>query len=94
EPGTQLPMRTFHTGGVAGGEDITGGFGRLIELIDAYDQPWGTPGEISRHYGKVKKIETQKNKKGKERGEFNISVEYFDEDGNKQTHQYLVKSSQ
>ncbi|SYV93307.1 DNA-directed RNA polymerase subunit beta', partial [Mycoplasmopsis synoviae] len=40
EPGTQLTMRTFHTGGVAGGEDITGGFGRLIELIDAYDQPW------------------------------------------------------
>ncbi|MEX0363843.1 DNA-directed RNA polymerase subunit beta' [Mycoplasmopsis synoviae] len=94
EPGTQLTMRTFHTGGVAGGEDITGGFGRLIELIDAYDQPWGTPAEISRHYGKVKKIETQKNKKGKESGQFNISVEYFDEDGNKQTHQYLVKSSQ
>ena len=23
EPGTQLTMRTFHTGGVAGGEDIT-----------------------------------------------------------------------
>lgn len=87
-------MRTFHTGGVAGGEDITGGFGRLIELIDAYDQPWGTPAEISRHYGKVKKIETQKNKKGKESGQFNISVEYFDEDGNKQIHQYLVKSSQ
>ncbi|SYV97523.1 DNA-directed RNA polymerase subunit beta', partial [Mycoplasmopsis edwardii] len=40
EPGTQLTMRTFHTGGVAGVEDITGGFGRLIELIDAYDNPW------------------------------------------------------
>lgn len=39
EPGTQLTMRTFHTGGVAGVEDITGGFGRLIELIDAYDNP-------------------------------------------------------
>lgn len=39
EPGTQLTMRTFHTGGVAGVEDITGGFGRLIELIDAYDSP-------------------------------------------------------
>ncbi|MBR2998901.1 MAG: DNA-directed RNA polymerase subunit beta', partial [Mycoplasmataceae bacterium] len=35
EPGTQLTMRTFHSGGVAGVEDITGGFGRLIELIDA-----------------------------------------------------------
>ena len=39
EPGTQLTMRTFHTGGVAGVEDITGGFGRLMELIDAYDSP-------------------------------------------------------
>ncbi|CRH46931.1 DNA-directed RNA polymerase subunit beta' [Chlamydia trachomatis] len=32
-------MRTFHTGGVAGVEDITGGFTRLIELIDAHEQP-------------------------------------------------------
>jgi DNA-directed RNA polymerase, beta'' subunit/160 kD subunit len=39
EPGTQLTMRTFHTGGVAGEEDITGGFARLIELIDAHEQP-------------------------------------------------------
>jgi DNA-directed RNA polymerase subunit beta' len=39
EPGTQLTMRTFHTGGVAGVEDITGGFTRLIELIDAYEKP-------------------------------------------------------
>ncbi|CRH46263.1 DNA-directed RNA polymerase subunit beta' [Chlamydia trachomatis] len=39
EPGTQLTMRTFHTGGVAGVEDITGGFTRLIELIDAHEQP-------------------------------------------------------
>ena len=34
EPGTQLTMRTFHTGGVAGGSDFTGGFQRLKELID------------------------------------------------------------
>lgn len=39
EPGTQLTMRTFHTGGVAGVSDITGGFTRLIELIDAYEKP-------------------------------------------------------
>jgi len=38
EPGTQLTMRTFHTGGVAGVEDITGGFDRLKQLIDATKQ--------------------------------------------------------
>lgn len=39
EPGTQLTMRTFHTGGVANVEDITGGFTRLIELIDSHEHP-------------------------------------------------------
>ena len=34
EPGTQLTMRTFHTGGVAGG-DITGGLPRVTELFEA-----------------------------------------------------------
>ncbi|WP_027121114.1 DNA-directed RNA polymerase subunit beta' [Mycoplasma leonicaptivi] len=57
EPGTQLTMRTFHTGGVAGVEDITGGFGRLIELIDAFDNPWGRPAEISKWHGVVTNIE-------------------------------------
>lgn len=57
EPGTQLTMRTFHTGGVAGVEDITGGFGRLIELIDAYDAPWGRVADIAEDYGIVENIE-------------------------------------
>ena len=35
EPGTQLTMRTFHTGGVAGGEDITQGLPRIQELFEA-----------------------------------------------------------
>ncbi|MGL4951035.1 MAG: DNA-directed RNA polymerase subunit beta', partial [Mycoplasma sp.] len=34
EPGTQLTMRTFHTGGVAGGSNITQGFERLKQLFD------------------------------------------------------------
>ena len=34
EPGTQLTMRTFHTGGVAGG-DITQGLPRVEELFEA-----------------------------------------------------------
>ena len=35
EPGTQLTMRTFHTGGVAGGADIAGGLPRVVELFEA-----------------------------------------------------------
>lgn len=35
EPGTQLTMRTFHTGGVAGGGDITTGLPRVEEIFEA-----------------------------------------------------------
>jgi len=35
EPGTQLTMRTFHTGGVASGMDITSGLPRVEELFEA-----------------------------------------------------------
>jgi len=35
EPGTQLTLRTFHTGGVAGAEDITQGLPRIEELFEA-----------------------------------------------------------
>jgi DNA-directed RNA polymerase subunit beta' len=35
EPGTQLTMRTFHTGGVAGSSDITQGLPRVQELFEA-----------------------------------------------------------
>ena len=34
EPGTQLTLRTFHTGGVAGA-DITHGLPRVVELFEA-----------------------------------------------------------
>ena len=34
EPGTQLTMRTFHTGGIASGEDITQGLPRVEELFE------------------------------------------------------------
>ena len=39
EPGTQLTMRTFHTGGIAG-KDITSGLPRVVELFEAR-QPKG-----------------------------------------------------
>ncbi len=35
EPGTQLTMRTFHTGGIAGAEDITQGLPRVEELFES-----------------------------------------------------------
>ncbi|MGX9395721.1 DNA-directed RNA polymerase subunit beta' [Mycoplasma sp. 1573] len=72
EPGTQLTMRTFHSGGVAGVEDITGGFTRLTELIDAYEQPWGTPAVISPVEGQVVGIETQEGKEG----HYLVKIEY------------------
>ena len=41
EPGTQLTLRTFHTGGVAAGGDITSGLPRVEELFEARKQPKG-----------------------------------------------------
>ena len=39
EPGTQLTLRTFHTGGVAGGVDITQGLPRVEELFERRNPP-------------------------------------------------------
>jgi DNA-directed RNA polymerase subunit beta' len=41
EPGTQLTLRTFHTGGVAAGGDITTGLPRVEELFEARRMPKG-----------------------------------------------------
>jgi DNA-directed RNA polymerase subunit beta' len=41
EPGTQLTLRTFHTGGVAHGGDITVGLPRVEELFEARKKPKG-----------------------------------------------------
>ena len=55
EPGTQLTMRTFHTGGVASGEDITQGLPRVQELFEARNpKARATIAEIN---GKVTKID-------------------------------------
>ena len=55
EPGTQLTMRTFHTGGVAGGEDVTQGLPRVQELFEVYDPNRDTRNRdvISKISGKV-----------------------------------------
>jgi DNA-directed RNA polymerase subunit beta' len=41
EPGTQLTLRTFHTGGIAHGGDITHGLPRVEELLEARKHPKG-----------------------------------------------------
>ncbi len=41
EPGTQLTLRTFHSGGVAAGGDITTGLPRVEELFEARRTPKG-----------------------------------------------------
>jgi DNA-directed RNA polymerase subunit beta' len=55
EPGTQLTMRTFHTGGVAGGVDITQGLPRVEEIFESR-LPRGK-GQVSELDGKVTEIE-------------------------------------
>ena len=57
EPGTQLTMRTFHTGGVAG-LDITQGLPRVVELFEAR-KPKGMS-EMAEVAGKVSVEETDK----------------------------------
>ncbi len=66
EPGTQLTMRTFHNGGVAGGDDITQGLPRIQELFEArIPKGKSTIAEIK---GKVTKIDD-------DHGKFKISVQ-------------------
>jgi DNA-directed RNA polymerase subunit beta' len=60
EPGTQLTMRTFHTGGVAG-EDITHGLPRVVELFEARTPKGVAP--ISEAAGRVRIDDTDKTRK-------------------------------
>ena len=55
EPGTQLTLRNFHTGGVAGNEDITQGLPRVQEIVEARN-PKGKA-TISEVTGEVESIE-------------------------------------
>jgi len=58
EPGTQLTMRTFHTGGVASADDITQGLPRVVEIFEAR-KPKGLA-VISEINGKVELTEGKK----------------------------------
>ena len=58
EPGTQLTMRTFHTGGVAGEADITRGLPRVEEIFER--RPPKGEAEIALKDGKVIEIDDKK----------------------------------
>jgi len=64
EPGTQLTMRTFHTGGIAGGADITQGLQRVEEIFEA--RPPKGRAALSEVDGKVVDI--------KEKGKQNVII--------------------
>ncbi|WP_461239970.1 DNA-directed RNA polymerase subunit beta' [Paucilactobacillus sp. N302-9] len=64
EPGTQLTMRNFHTGGVAGNEDITQGLPRIQEIVEARN-PKGKA-EITEVTGTVESIEENPAERTKE----------------------------
>jgi DNA-directed RNA polymerase subunit beta' len=77
EPGTQLTMRTFHTGGVAG-DDITQGLPRVVELFEARQPKGKSP--ISESAGRVQIEDSDRLKKititpddGSEANEFSVS---------------------
>ena len=59
EPGTQLTLRTFHTGGVAAGGDITTGLPRVEELFEARKQPKGEA-VVAEIAGTVRIIQSEK----------------------------------
>ncbi len=74
EPGTQLTMRTFHTGGVAGVSDITQGFSRLMEILDANKNP-KSAAIIAKKSGVVKEISKVEESKRKKNGLYKVVVE-------------------
>ncbi|MGN0973322.1 MAG: DNA-directed RNA polymerase subunit beta' [Bacilli bacterium] len=65
EPGTQLTMRTFHTGGVAGGEDITQGLPRVQELFEA---------RIPKGKATIAEIDGKITKVNEEHGKYKITI--------------------
>ncbi len=76
EPGTQLTMRTFHTGGIANAEDITQGLPRVEELFEGRKPK--NAAIISELDGMVEIVESKTNKhivvKNQETGD---SVDYM-----------------
>ena len=84
EPGTQLPMRTFHTGGIASAEDITQGLPRVEELFESRrPKSMAIMSEIS---GVVSQDDTKKN--------VVIKVTGKDENGAEEVKSYSIPFTQ
>ena len=81
EPGTQLTMRTFHSGGVASGEDITQGLPRVEEVFEARIPK--IKASVAEVAGKITNIENLN-------GKFKISIS-TDKEVHEQTTNYGVK---
>ncbi len=79
EPGTQLTLRTFHTGGVAG-LDITQGLPRVVELFEAR-KPKG-----------LAKLAEQDGKASIERTEKAVKVTVTDSDGEEHAYTFPVRT--
>ncbi len=80
EPGTQLTMRTFHTGGIATTGDITQGLPRAEELFEARKKLKDVSGIFSHVSGYVKQISKEENK--------TVKIYVEDDEGN--IHDYTV----
>jgi DNA-directed RNA polymerase subunit beta' len=79
EPGTQLTMRTFHTGGIAG-EDITHGLPRVVELFEAR-RPKGAA-ELARTSGVVRITEEDNSRR----------VVIVGDDGGEEAHTIVLRA--
>ncbi|MBQ3008322.1 MAG: DNA-directed RNA polymerase subunit beta', partial [Oscillospiraceae bacterium] len=80
EPGTQLTMRTFHTGGIASAADITQGLPRVEELFEARRPKVNSI--MSEIAGRVRIDQTKK-------GTYAV-IEGFDDNGAPCEKQYLI----
>ena len=83
EPGTQLTMRTFNTGGVAGSDDITQGLPRVQELFEARNPKGKGKSTIAEINGIITKID-------EDGGKFVITIKN-DVETREHTTQYGVK---
>ncbi len=84
EPGTQLTMRTFHTGGIASAEDITQGLPRVEELFESRRPK--TMAIMTEIAGTVHIDDTKRNK--------HVVIEGVDENGAPITKSYMIPFGQ
>ena len=78
EPGTQLTMRTFHTGGAAGIADITQGLPRVEELFEARSPKATNKAILAEKDGQVSIISGGKDENGKESNQKILKINYQD----------------